>query len=393
MRILLLVGTVFLFLSGTAAAAETPVLVAGAPSVLELGDAPAIAATGDGYAIAWQADTTFDDGTWRFARFDLGGTQLGDVVLLDELPTTFSVDSRLLTTADGFLLLVMVGRGSVHTLPLDPQGEPTGPVQIVAADLMQSMDAASNGGSTVVVTVEFESPGFWFNRSQEVDSDGSVAGPSHRIAAKSIEGDDPLSFVQDVQYSPIVAAGSGFVTAWTELAVGVHLRELGKDGRPRGSQVQLVDESACPTEAMAVAELNGGVQAVVFGAGCDQTDVWLMTRANSGALLGPVPISSDPVDEAPFGRTVLAASGGSRIGVLFMEFLGFQNPERPWRFQEVDENGNPLGPRRDLETELAIEIGNPDMVQDPATGRYVIAWAGPGPQGQGVYWVALDPAP
>ena len=84
---------------------------------------------------------------------------------------------------------------------------------------------------------------------------------------------------------------------------------------------------------------------------------------------------------------VRAAAASDRVGVLWMRFAEARPFDiRRWTLTEIGPDGSRLGPDRDLTATFGMETyTDPSIAWDEARGRWLVAWSGDGPEGDGVY--------
>jgi len=383
-----------LLLAGAALAAGQPVLVAP-----DYGSNPLIAPTDGGYGVVWwdyrdQGTPGRYAGGLRFARFADDGSRVGEEVLLElDDPFVGLFDSylggHLEPQRDGFLLFAQLDAYAVHTLALDVEGRAAGPSNtLLRKDELYGIRVAS--GPTAIVMTYPEWYGTFQNWAQRVDDDGYASGIRMPLVFSTLGG-PPELYTFD---SELARDGNRFVAVWSQYPVGIRLRELTGRGVPDGDPALVHPYGDCAKHISAAAAERR--QLVVYSAGCEQRDLFLKTRDRQGTVSQAVLLAGEPYDEgySRYDETyhpVQAITDGESLLVLYQVHapeLGV--PWDRWFLAEYDLEGNPLSPPRDLYAELKMDAyGEVDFVRDEQRDEVLIAWGGGGPQGYGVYFLAL----
>lgn len=362
------------------------------------GEYPAIAPTRDGFAVVWEdyeptgpysAKTHL-----RFARYDLGGRRTADSGWLDiDVDAIFGYygpyGHELVDSGDGFVSFLGYDASEIWTLALRPDGTQAGAASraLTSGEFYPFSVASGSGGSILLTYPEWI--GTWTTWAVPFGADGGPSGPRSNIApGVSRRAGYPI------WDSPVAAVRGGFATAWELNGTGVRVRDLGRDGTPSGGVVLVADESSCPQTA-GIAGV-GGAEAIVFAAGCDQTDLYLSVRANGAAPSPPIALTSEPVDEGSrsfdFIRALRVAGGADTLAVLYTILVPYPGGGYSYdlALARYDLAGALLGARTLLGRDLGIVADHDvDLAWDPYHSRYLLAWAGSGPQGYGVYVMAV----
>ena len=362
-----------------------------------------LAPTADGYGLVWwdfrdAGSPERPEGGLRSIPLDAAGQPVGTDVPLEihdayDLAKYFRdfAQDHLEHIQGGFLLFAQVDGYELDTLVLDGTGHPRGSsYRLLFKDELYAVSVAHGPGALVTIYPEWY--GSFQNWSQVVDEQGHADGIRLPLAL-------PRSGVEELYDldSTVAPDGPGFVAVWNQFPLGIRLREMSPNGSPVGAPT-LVHPDSC-TKNVAVAA-TAAVQAIVYSEGCDQTDVFLLLRDRKGRLAGPVTLTAEPYDEGyDRGFDILhplrLASTGSHFAALY-EAAPVDPYHYPrWFLLEFDEAGNPIGSKRDLGAEFGLQpYGDEvDFSFDERRNRYVLAWGGSGPDGDGVYVLALSPHP
>jgi hypothetical protein len=249
---------------------------------------------------------------------------------------------------------------------------------------------AARPGAIVMTYAEWY--GTFQNWSQVVSPQGSAQGVRRPLAMSQIGGTGSGLYNRDSQ---VARSAEGFVAVWNQYPIGIRLRDLTSNGQPMGD-VALIHPNAC-TRNVAVAAA-GQTQAIVYSEGCAQTDVYLLLRDRDG-IRGPLVLADEPYNEGiDLGydayHPLKVASTRSGFAVLYPVATPTPQAGAHWIFLEFDASGSRIGPARDLTVEFRFEaFEDLELVFDERRGRYVVVWGGGGPEGYGLYLLALAPAP
>lgn len=361
-----------------------------------------IVPTESGYGLVWwdfrdAGSSDRPEGGPRFMPLDVTGQPVGPDVPI-EIDDMYGLakyyedflQERLEAIRDGYVLFAQVDGLEIDTLPLDGTGYPRGDTYPLASgDELYPLSVAQGPAALVMTYPEWS--GAFENWSQVVDDEGHADGDRLSLALAR-RGLDEL-YDRD---STVARDGPGFFAVWNQYPIGIRLRELSPQGAPVG-QATVVHRENCTRNVAAAA--TAATEAIVYSEGCDQKDVFLLLRDRQGGLTGPITLSAEPYDEG-YDRgyddlhPLQLVSTGSRFAVLY-EAAPVDPYHYPrWFLVEFDEAGNPIGAKRDLVQEFGIQPGFDGVAFtfDARRGRYVIAWGGDGPQGSGLYLLALSPS-
>jgi hypothetical protein len=361
-----------------------------------IGEQPAVAATPDGFAVSWvdlEVLEPFDLlPHLRFARHDLSGVRVADSGWLDfDISQLYPFVPRLLPVQGGFVSFFEDDATAVWNINVGSDGGQLGPGrEILTSGELYPFSVASSGGNVVLTYPEWR--GTWTDWAVPLGNDGRPSGPRVNVVP-AVSGQN-LSYriIWDSQLAP---TRGGFVTTWFEGGIGIRVRELDARGAP-SSAVTTVVGSGCPWPDPAIATV-GGIEAVVFADGCNQTDLYMTTRSGSGAF-GPRRVLADgPVSEGSETtyetvRPLRVAGGDRTIGVLYSVVVPLSGGGSTidWVFAEFDLEGRLVGARRKLQADLGIvPAGDVDLEWDPYHGRFLLAFAGSVRADRGVYVMAV----
>lgn len=386
---------------GFASGAYDVVLVAGPDPSLPfefIGDHPAVTATDDGFAVAWsdvEVKLPFEvEYRLRFARYDTSGHRTVDSGRLPFNPWSFYLTAiHLLPTRDGFAVFLGNDASAILTGSIGADGTLLrAPEPIVRSNELYPFGVASGSGGDAVLTYP-EWIGTWTIWAVPLGGGGTPSAARTNVALAVSSQNLEYRFIPDAQ---LAAVGNGFATAWAEGGgIGVRTRELNGRGVSIGPVISLPGSAAC-LWATTIAAV-GGVEAIVYSAGCPQTDLVLVTRPRGGAISAPIRMTADPADEGSrtpsfFERGLRAVGGRETVGVVYAIAtpLGPGQYSHDWAFGEFDLAGRPVGMPVWLLRDLDIEPYSAlDLAWDARRNRFLLAWDGDGPQGPGVYVMGI----
>lgn len=384
-------------LSTTLVGANDVILVAGPVEgpIPFIGNHPAVVATDDGFAVAWNdivlTAPFITSGKLRLARYDAAGHRTADSGRTS-VDADVSSEIRLVPSRDGFAYFIGYDAYEVQSGSFGPDGTLLRtPQSIVESIELYPYDVAPGPGGDMVLTYP-EWIGTWTIWSVPLGAGALPSGPRVNVV--------PATSGQDLDYrfidvAPIVSVGTGFAVAWMEGRVGARTRELDTHGVPSGPVTLVAGMGSCPAAA-AIAAV-GSVEAIIYSAGCTQTDLYLAKRPRGGALSAATQLTFEPVDEGSswYGdlSVPLRAVGGSQTFMVFYSIVvpyGVGGFSTDYALAEFDLAGHSVGSPTVLGRDLGIYANTAvDLAWDGKRNRFLVAWDGDGPQGPGVYVMGI----